>query len=113
MRKEELDRRSAELKAPMNAQRNGGAQEKFSSVRKRKSATKATQHEDSPTVKTNVGDDLSALKQRIAQLEAENESLRQRLTLTSARIAEPSRSSEDSIREQRHNFFKYGSVRRY
>ena len=37
----------------------------------------------------------------------------QRLALMSTRIAEPSRSSEDSVCEQRHNFFKYSNVRRY
>jgi hypothetical protein len=113
MRKEELDRRSAELKARMLAQRNGGAQEKPSTVTKPKTTTKATQHKDSVTVKSNDGDDINSLKKRIAQLEAEKESLRQRLTLMNTRIAEPSRSSEDSIREQRHNFFKYSNVRRY
>ena len=112
MRKEELNRRSAELKSRMLAQK-GGVQEKPSTVTKRKSTMKVTQHEDSIAVKSDNGDDLNALKKRIAQLQAENESLRQRLTLMSTRIAEPSRSSDDSVREQRHNFFKYSNVRRH
>jgi cell division protein FtsB len=113
MRKEELDRRSAELKARMLAQRNGYTQEKPSTVTERKFATKARQRDDSFTVKSSDGDDVEALKKRIAQLEAENESLRQRLTLTSTRLGEPSRSSEDSVREQRHNFLKYSNLRRH
>jgi hypothetical protein len=113
MRKEEIDRRSAELKARMLAQRNGDARGKPPIVTKRRSTTKATQRENSFTAESREGDDVDALKKRIAQLEAENESLRQRLTLVSTRIAGPSQSSEDSVREQRHNFFKYSNVRRY
>jgi hypothetical protein len=111
MRKDELDRRSAELKARMLAQRNGEAQPSI--VTKRKPTMKVAQQEDSFLVESDDGDNVSALKKRIAQLEAENEDLRQRLTLMSAKIAVPSRSSEDSVREQRHNFFKYSNVRRY
>ena len=109
MRKEELDHRSAELKARMLAQRNGQAQEKPPTVTERKSRQDA----DSFTVKASDGEDLNALRKRIGQLEAENKSLRQQLAAVSSRVAEPSRSSEDSVREQRHNFFKYSNVRRY
>ncbi len=112
MRKEELDRRSAELKARMLAQRNEGAQEKPSPGIKRKSQTKA-QLADSVAVQSNDSEEISALKKRIAKLEAENASLRRRLASISPRVAEPSRSSEDSVREQRHNFFKYSNTRRY
>jgi hypothetical protein len=80
-------------------------------VTKRRSTTKATQHDESIIVKSNDGDNINSLKKRIAQLESENECLRQRLMST--RIAEPSRSSGDSVREQQHNFFKYSNVRRY
>ena len=110
-KKEELDRRSAELKARVLAQRNRDAQGKPSTVTKRRSTTKATQREDSFTVESREGDDVNAQKKRIAQLEAENESLRQQLTSMSTRIAGPSRSSQDSVREQQHNFFKYSNVR--
>jgi len=99
------------MKARVLAQRNEGAQEKPSTVTKRRSTTKATQHDESIIVKSNDGDNINSLKKRIAQLESENESLRQRLMST--RIAEPSRSSGDSVREQQHNFFKYSNVRRY
>jgi hypothetical protein len=114
MHKEDLDHRSAELKARMIAQRNRDAQEKPSTVTKSRSTTKAMQRKDNSfTVESSEGDDVNALKKRIAQLEAENESLRQRLTLISTGRGEPSRSSEDSVREQQHNFFKYSNVRRY
>jgi len=108
MHKEELVRRSAELKARMLAQRNAEAREQPSSTtRKRKSVEREPHSDDS------VVDDVNALKKHIAQLEAENERLRHQLTVMSARTTESSRSSEDSIREQRHNFFKYSNVRRY
>ena len=113
MRKEDLDRRTAELKERLLTQRNGDAQEKPSTVTKRRSTTKATQREGCLTVESSDGADVSALKKRIAQLEKENESLRQRLALMSTSTVGPARSSEDSVREQRHNFFKYSNVRRY
>ena len=110
MRKEDLDRRTAELKARLLTQRNGDAQEKPSTVTKRRSATKATQREGGLTVESSDGADVSALKKRIAHLEKENESLRQRLALMSTSTVGP---SEDSVRQQQHNFFKYSNVRRY
>ena len=113
MRKVELDRRSADLKARMLAQRNGLAQEKPSTVTERKSATKAKQDHDSLTVKCSDGEEVSALRKRIAQLEVENKNLRQQLAAMSSGEAQPSRSLEDSMRQQRHNFFKYSNVRRY
>ena len=61
MRKEELDRRSDELKARMLAERNQAAQKKPSSEDKRESASERLE--------------MDALKKRIAQLVAENESL--------------------------------------
>ena len=62
--------------------------------------------------------DVNALKKRIAELEkrvlaleAENERLRAQKTIVVERPAE--KSYGDSVREQRHNFFKYSNVRRY
>ena len=74
MHKEELVRRSAELKARMLAQRNAEAREQPSSTtRKRKSVEREPHSDDS------VVDDVNALKKHIAQLEAENERLRRQL----------------------------------
>jgi len=62
--------------------------------------------------------DVNALRRRIAELEkrvlaleAENERLRGQKTIVVERPAQ--KSSNDSVREQRHNFFKYSNVRRY
>lgn len=77
MRKEELDRRSAELKARMLAQRNEGTQEKPSTGTKRMSKMTSMQLADSVAVPSNDSEEVSALKKRIAKLEAENASLRQ------------------------------------
>jgi hypothetical protein len=112
MRKEELDRRSAELRARMLAERNGGL-EKQSTVIARKPVAKANQDDDGHTVKSGDGEGLDALKKRIAELEAENKGLRQQMVAMSSKPAEPSRSSEDSVRQQRHNFFKYSNAKRY
>jgi ribosomal protein L24 len=62
--------------------------------------------------KSETGE-VAALKKRIAQLEAENESLRQLISSRNEREPSPSRSNDDSVREQRHNFFKYSNVRKY
>jgi hypothetical protein len=113
MRKEDLDRRSAELKERLLAQRNGDAQENPSVVTKGRSSRKARQQEDGLTVESSGGANVSALKKRIAHLEKENESLRQRLALMSTSPVGPARASDDSVREQRHNFFKYSNARRY
>lgn len=113
MRKEELDRRSAEMKARMLAQRAAKVQTEPSNVRARKSAMKANQDHSSSAIKTTDSEDLGVLRNRITQLEAENKSLRQEVAALSGRAAQPSRSTEDSIHEQRHNFFKYSNARRY
>lgn len=113
MRKEELERRSAELKARMLAERNIG-QEKLPIVAKSKSIKKALQTTDSPAIEPTEDEaDLGALQRRIVELEKENERLRQQVALMSARTFGNERSSTDSVREQRHNFFKYSNIRRY
>lgn len=113
MRQEELDHRSAELKVRMLAERNGPAQEKPSTVTGRKSAVKAKQDRSNVTVKASDCEDVNVLRERIAQLEAENKSLRQQLAARNSRVTDPPRSSGDSVREQQHNFFKYSNARRY
>jgi hypothetical protein len=62
--------------------------------------------------------DVTALKKRIAELEkrvlaleSENERLRNQKTIIVERPVQ--QSAGDSVREQRHNFFKYSNVRRY
>lgn len=97
----------------MLAKRNEHAQAKPSTVTERKSAAKAKQDHDNLTVKFSDGEDVGALRKRIAQLEAENKSLRQQLMAMSSRAAEPFRASEGSVRQQQHNFFKYSNLRRY
>lgn len=59
-------------------------------------------------------DDVEILKNRIAQLEAENKRLREQVVAMTGRIVPTPRSySGDSTREQQHNFFKYSNTRRY
>lgn len=60
-----------------------------------------------------AADDIGALKKRIVELEAENERLRGQLSALIDRVSAPSQSSEESVRQQRYNFFKYSNVRRY
>lgn len=62
--------------------------------------------------------DVRALKEKVAELqkrvlvlEAENQRLRTQKTIVVERPSQ--KSSEDAIREQRHNFFKYSNARRY
>ena len=112
MRKDELDRRSAELKARMLGQRKEHAQQTSFNATERKSLGKAKREQDSITVKSSDSGDVNALKERVIQLEAENKSLRQQLARKSSTVAESSRSALDSGREQRHNFFKYSNFRR-
>jgi len=115
MRKEDLDRRSDELKARMLAARNEAAQKKPRSAGARESASRAKPSDRVANVPGEISSDeraeVAALKKRVAQLVAENESLRGQLA--SANYQAPSRSNDDSVREQRHNFFKYSNLRRY
>jgi hypothetical protein len=115
MRKEDLDRRSDELKARMLAARNEAAQKKPRSAGARESASRAKPSDRVANVPGEISSDeraeVAALKKRVAQLIAENESLRGQLASTNYPV--PSRSNDDSVREQRHNFFKYSNIRRY
>src|SRR4051812_29391600 len=65
---------------------------------------------DSATIEKNGDEDAAALRKQIATLEAENKRLRDQITALAGREARPSRTAEDSVREQQHNFFKYGNV---
>ena len=117
MRKEDLDRRSDELKVRMLAARNEAAQKKPRSVGARESDSLAKPSDRVANVpgeiSSNERAEVAALKKRVAQLVAENESLRGQLASTNYQARSPSRSNDDSVREQRHNFFKYSNLRRY
>jgi hypothetical protein len=117
MRKEDLDRRSDELKARMLAARKEAAQKKPRSAGARESASQAKPSNRAANVPREISSDeqaeVAALKKRIAQLVAENESLRRQLASTNYEAPSQSRSNNDSVREQRHNFFKYSNLRRY
>jgi len=117
MRKEDLDRRSDELKARMLAERDAVAQRKPSSAGTRESALRAKPSDKITKAPNEISSaeraEVAALKKRIAQLVAENESLRRQLASTNYQAPSPSRSNNDSVREQRHNFFKYSNLRRY
>jgi hypothetical protein len=116
MRKEDLDRRSDELKARMLAERNQAAHKKASSAGTRESASRAKQPDKVAKVSGEISSteraEVAALKKLIAQLVAENESLRRQLASTNYEAPSLSRSNDDSVREQRHNFFKYSNLRR-
>jgi hypothetical protein len=64
-------------------------------------------------IKLTEAGELVARKKRIAQLEATNKNLRRQLASTNCQAPSPSPSSDDSVREQQHNFFKYSNLRRY
>jgi hypothetical protein len=117
MRKEELDRRSNELKDRMLAERGQEAQKKLSRAGTTESASRVKQSDRVAEVpgetSSNERAEVATLKKRIAQLIAENESLRRQLASTNHQAPSPSRSDDDSVREQRHNFFKYSNLRRY
>jgi hypothetical protein len=116
MRKEDLERRSAELKARMLSQRNAGEQKRPTDATNQISRSTAKQADTMVVpgeIKSTERAEVAALKRRISELEAENKSLRRQLASTNTQAPPPSRSSEDSVREQRHNFFKYSSLRRY
>ena len=111
MRKEEFERRATEMKARMLAQRNRRAEEP-SATPVRKSRTKSGQEDSRVTVAASEIN-VPALQKRVEELEAENLRLRQQLATIANRTAPLSQSSADSVREQRHNFFKYSNARRY
>ena len=117
MRKEDLDRGSDEMKARMLAERNQAAQKEPSSVGTRESAARAKPSDRVSKVPGEISSteraEVDALKKRIAQLVAENESLHRQLASINYQAPLPSRSNDDSVREQRHNFFKYSNLRRY
>ena len=117
MRKQDLERRSDELKARMLAARNEAAQKKLRSAGARESASRAKPSDKVAKIPGEISSteraEVAALKKRIEQLVAENESFRWQLASTNYLAPSPSRSNDDSVREQQHNFFKYSNLRRY
>jgi hypothetical protein len=79
---------------------------------KRKSATTKTKGADSSSANANRID-MVALKKQITRLEAENRRLRNQIAALTDTMNRSSESGSDAVREQRHNFFKYGNVRRH
>ncbi|MGA7380492.1 MAG: hypothetical protein WBX03_06545, partial [Terriglobales bacterium] len=85
-------------------------------MRKRNLARKQTQtHPDSvaelPDTPEAMKMQIAKLEKRVLMLEAENRQLREEKTIVVER-SQSHKSYEDSVREQRHNFFKYGNARR-
>jgi hypothetical protein len=57
-------------------------------------------------------EDVAFLKQEIVRLQRENRDLQERIAMLSRNATSP-RQSQDPVREQQHNFFKYSNARRY
>jgi cell division protein FtsB len=115
MRKEELERRCAEMKARMLAQRAERVIEELPKAAARKTATRRKRSLSAPASEAPQ-DEVAALKAQVSRLEAENRKLRQQLDAIGSRsvvVAPPSRSGDDEAREQRHNYFKYSNARRW
>jgi hypothetical protein len=58
-------------------------------------------------------DEIAVLRQEIARLRNENRALQEQIATLSRNAALPRQSSEDALRDQRHNFFKYRNAGRY
>jgi hypothetical protein len=112
MRKEEFERRAAEMKARMLAQRNERIEEP-STTPVRKSRAKRDQEDSRITNQPSGVEDIQVLRKRVKELETENRRLREQLAAMANRATPSSQCSADSVREQRHAFFKYSNVRRY
>jgi hypothetical protein len=82
-------------------------------VVKRKSAARGKREQGDAMKRADDREDVVVLKQRILQLEAENKQLRKQIAALSDPTSRSSQPRSDSVREQQHNFFKYGNVRRY
>ena len=112
MRKEEFDRRAAEMKTRMLAQRHEPLEEP-STTPIRKSRAKRGQEDSRITSQSSDAEDIQAMRKRVKELETENRRLREQLAAMANRATPLSQCSADSVREQQHTFFKYSNVRRY
>ena len=66
---------------------------------------------EDPSDVTTLKKRIAELEKRVLALEAENQHLRNQKTIIVERPVQ--QSAGDSVREQRHNFFKYSNARRY
>jgi hypothetical protein len=82
-------------------------------VVKRKSAARGKREQDDAMNSASDREEVVVLKRRIFRLEAENKQLRKQIAALSDTTSRSSQPRSDSVREQQHNFFKYGNVRRY
>jgi len=82
-------------------------------VVKRRSAARGKREQVDAMHSADDREDVVVLKQRVFRLEAENKQLRKQIAVLSDTMSRPSQPRSDSVREQQHNFFKYGNVRRY
>ncbi len=111
MRKEEFERRASDMKMRALAQQN--RQSEGPSGTPARNLRRSGAQDDSPKAGLSPEIEVQALRERVKDLESENLRLRQQLAAIANRTPPSSQSSTDSIREQRHNFFKYSNVRRY
>jgi hypothetical protein len=89
------------------------AERQEAKVLKRKSAARGKREKDDAMNSADDREDVVVLKRRIFRLEAENKQLRKQIAALSDTTSRSSQPRSDSVREQQHNFFKYGNVRRY
>ena len=82
-------------------------------VVKRKSTARGKREQGDAMNSADDREDVVVLKQRIFRLEAENKQLLKQIAALSDTMSRSSQPRLDSVREQQHNFFKYGNVRRY
>jgi hypothetical protein len=82
-------------------------------VVKRSSAATGKREQDESAGGGGDREEVVALKKRIARLETENRQLHNQIAVLTDSMNRSSQSLSDSVREQQHNFFKYGNVRRY
>jgi hypothetical protein len=75
------------------------------------SLNSALEAEDDTPAVARLKKRISELEIRLLLLEKENRELREQKTIAVERA--PRKSYEDTVREQRHNFFKYSNARRY
>ena len=89
------------------------AERQEAKVVKRKSGATGKRKQANSVSGADERDDVVVLKKRIARLESENGQLRKQIAVLTDSMGRSSQSLSDSVREQQHNFFKYGNVRRY
>jgi hypothetical protein len=99
---DKLEERQREMR-----ERNSAASKRKQTVA---ASAPAEQSEDSSEVHA-LKKQIAKLEKRMLSLEAENRSLRTQKTIVTEHASQ--KSSDDAVREQRHNFFKYSNARRY